>query len=72
MKQVGRQTMIRIVLFVNSWSMYNLIINRYKLSVSWLEVNEQFGMPQIEVNLCKNINKPAFNTSNYIDNKTLR
>jgi hypothetical protein len=43
MKQVGRQTMIRIVLFVNSWSMYNLIINRYKLSVSWLEVNEQFG-----------------------------
>ena len=35
--------MIRIVLFVNSWSIYNLVINRYKLSVSWLEVNEQFG-----------------------------
>jgi hypothetical protein len=47
MKQVGRQTMIRIVLFVNSWSVYNLIINHYKLSVSWLEVNEQFGTPTL-------------------------
>jgi hypothetical protein len=38
------------------------------------EVNEQFGIPipQIEVNLCKNMNKPTFNTYNYIDSKTLR